>query len=229
MIGEHVGAYPVRRMCRWLGVTASGYYAWRRRPESARDRGNRRLLVEVRALYRESRQSFGSPQMRDALREAGWRVGRRRIARLMRVNGLVGQRPKRFRVTTQSDEKMPSIPDRVQRQFTVSAPNRTWVSDITHVWTWQGWLYVACVLDLYSRRIVGWAAHSRMTAELVEAAFRMAVVRRGPGAGLIVHSDHGRQGEFKWSSQRWLDGTPLPGFSNPGLYEVDCSRFVTRP
>lgn len=193
MIREHEGAYPVRRMCRWVEVTASGYYAWRRRPESARDRENRRLLVGVRALHEESRQSFGSPQVRRALRAAGWRVGRHRIARLMRANGLVGQRPKRFRVTTQAGGSVPAAPDRLQREFTAPEPNRVWVSDITYVRTWQGWLYLACVLDLYSRRIVGWAAHSRITAELVVAAFRMAAVRRRPRRGLILHSDQGKQ------------------------------------
>ena len=193
MIHRHVGQYAVRKMCRWLSVSASGYYAWRARHESARAREDRRLVVEIRALHESTRRSYGSPRIVAELRGRGWRVGRHRVARLMRREGLRAKPRRRFRVTTRSDHNHPVAIDRVRRRFTAPAPNRLWVSDITYVWTREGWLYLAIILGLFSRRVVGWSMGSRLTSALAVDALRMAVGRRRPSTGLVVHSDRGVQ------------------------------------
>jgi len=136
---------------------------------------------------------------------------------------------RRFKVTTQSGHNLPVHDNLLARDFSVEQPNRVWLGDITFIRTEEGWLYLAVLMDLCSRKIVGWNTANRIDRWLTLTALEQAFRERCPKPGLIHHSDRGSQGEFKWSSQRWLVGTPLPGFSNPGLYEVDCSRFVTRP
>jgi putative transposase len=179
-------------MCRWLGVSVSGYYAWRNRSLSPRQRQNQCLALEMRTIQAEVRQSYGSPRMHRELLGRGFTCGRHRVARLMRSEGLWARRRKRFKVTTQGGGQS-SVPDRVKRRFTTEAPNRLWVSDITAVLTREGWLYLAVVLDLYSRRVVGWSMQDRLHAKLVLEAVNHAAGRRDLRPGWILHSDRGVQ------------------------------------
>jgi len=185
--------FPIALMCRLLQVARGGYYAWRTRPESRRSRSNRKLLVDIQAAHQASRRTYGSPRVHRELRDQGQRVGRHRIARLMRENGLCGRRRRRFRTTTQSNHAHPVAENVLARQFTTEAPNAVWVSDITYIWTLEGWLYLGVILDLYSRRVVGWAMGARIDQELTLRALRMALSDRRPKPGLVHHSDRGSQ------------------------------------
>mgnify|MGYP000990314418 CR=1 FL=1 len=185
--------YPIRLMCRVLRVSPSGYYAWRVRKPSRRAIENASLLVSIRAVHAKSKRRYGSPRVCQELGAAGRRVSRKRVARLMRQNGLRAVGKRRFRVTTQSEHKRRIAPNLLAREFRVTRPNRAWVGDITYVPTMEGWLYLAVLIDLYSRRVVGWAISDRITDDLVVDALQMAITRRQPRPGLIVHSDRGSQ------------------------------------
>jgi putative transposase len=185
--------YPIRVMARVLGVTASGYYAWRGRPLiTPQIRRNDALRRRIRLIHAESRGTYGSPRVLRALRDAGERVGRNRIIRVMRGERLAGKPRRRFRVTTQSDPAAGPAPNRLARQFAVAGPNRVWAGDLTAVPTAQGWLYLAVLLDLWSRRVVGWAVRTTLETEVVIAAWHMAVGRR-QAAPQLHHSDRGCQ------------------------------------
>lgn len=186
-------SYPVALMCRVLQVSRSGFYAWVKRPESNRSRADRKLLVAIRASHEASRKRYGSPRVLRDLRDDGHRAGRHRVARLMRENDIRGRRRRRFRVTTQSDHGHPIAENLLERCFTAPAPNTVWVTDITYIWTLEGWLYLCIILDLYSRRVVGWAMDSRIDQALTLRALRMALDGRPTTAGLIHHSDRGSQ------------------------------------
>ncbi len=192
-IQEHDRRYPIRLMCRALAVSAAGYYAWRRRPESRRAVANRTLLTTIRVLHQDSRQTYGSPSIWRALRARGHQVGEHRVARLMHHDGLRAKTVKKWRATTHSSHRLPVVPNTLQRQFTVSQPNRVWAGDITYVWTLEGWLYLAVLLDLYSRAVIGWAMGPRLTGDLTIQALRMALTTRQPTAELLHHSDRGSQ------------------------------------
>jgi len=192
-ICDHADRFPVRLMCRALAVSSAGYYAWRTRPESERARGNRALLTKIRALHAESRHTYGSPRLTRDLRESGESVSENRVARLMRVHGIRAKTVKKWRATTDSAHKLPVAANTLDRQFTVNQPNRVWAGDITYVWTEAGWLYLAVVLDLYSRAVIGWAMGPRLTADLATDALTMALWRRKPTTGLLHHSDRGVQ------------------------------------
>lgn len=192
-IQEHDRRYPIRLMCRALAVSPAGYYAWRGRPESRRAAANRTVLSTIRVLHQESRQTYGSPSIWRALVRRGHRVGEHRVARLMRHDGLWARTVKKWRATTHSSHRLPMAANTLQRQFTVSQPNRVWAGDITYVWTMEGWLYLAVLLDLYSRAVVGWAMGPRVTGDLTERALHMALTTRQPQAGLLHHSDRGSQ------------------------------------
>jgi transposase InsO family protein len=204
VIQEHDRRYPIRLMCRALAVSAAGYYAWRSRPESARSAHTRTLLSAIRVLHQESRETYGSPSIWDALVKQGHRIGEHRVARLMRQNGLRAKTVKKWRATTQSQHRFPVAANTLDRTFTVAVPNRVWAGDITYVWTTEGWLYLAVVLDLYSRRVIGWAMGHRLTVDLAERALTMALANRAPTAGLLHHSDRGSQ-YAATSYQRLLD------------------------
>ena len=191
MIAQHRAEYPLRLMCRVLEVSPAGFYAWQRRAPSARQRQDTQLRVQIAASHRRSRRRYGSPRILRDLREAGRRVSRRRVARLMREAGLVGVPARRFRVTTRSDHAQPVAPNRLARQFAVAQPNRVWATDVTYLWTEEGWLYLAVLLDLASRRVVGWALAPRLDRHLVAAALAQALGRRTPESGLLHHSDRG--------------------------------------
>jgi putative transposase len=192
-IQEHDRRYPIRLMCRALAVSPAGYYAWRDRPESRRSVHNRALLLAIRVIHQESRETYGSPSIWDALIKQGHDVGEHRIARLMRVAGIRAKTVKKWRATTDSDHTWPVATNTLNRQFQVKRPNRVWAGDITYIWTTEGWLYLAVVLDLYSRTVIGWAMGSRLTVELTERALTMALANRTPTAGLLHHSDRGSQ------------------------------------
>ena len=186
-------SYPIALMCRILQVSRGGYYAWRTRPESARSRSDRKLLVDIRAAHKASRRTYGSSRMQRELLAQGQSVGRHRVARLMRLDGLRGRRRRRFRTTTQSNHAHPVAANQLERQFAVEAPNQAWVTDITYIWTLQGWLYLCVILDLYSRRVVGWAMSERINQALTLGALKMALAGRAPKPGLVHHSDRGSQ------------------------------------
>jgi transposase InsO family protein len=192
-IQEYDRRYPIRLMCRMLAVSPAGYYAWRGRPESQRVAANRTLLAAIRVVHQESRQTYGSPRIWRALHKRGYQVGEHRVARLMRHDGLRTKTVKKWRATTHSSHRLPVAANTLDRQFTVSQPNRVWAGDITYVWTLEGWLYLAVLLDLYSRTVVGWAMGPRLTGDLTEQALRMALTSRQPHAGLLHHSDRGSQ------------------------------------
>lgn len=192
-IQRHVGQYPVTVMCRVLDVSRSGYYAWRDRPESRRGREDRRLKMRIRTIHHETRQSYGSPRIHQALRKQGIRCGRKRVARLMREDGLRARSRRKFKATTDSKHAYPVARNRLDRQFEVSAVDTVWLADITYVPTDEGWLYLAVVMDLASRRIVGWSMSDRINSDLTLGALEMAVQLRRPGAGVVHHSDRGSQ------------------------------------
>ena len=186
--------HPVRRLCRVLGVAPSGYWAWRKRGPSVRAQADARLSERIGALHHASRQTYGAPRMHAALAAEGMRCGRKRVARLMRGAGLVGCHRRRPFHTTQRAPQAEIAPDLVQRQFAATAPNQLWIADITYIPTrLEDFLYLAVVLDVFSRRVVGWAMAEHLRAELVVSALEMAVWNRQPGEGVIHHSDHGCQ------------------------------------
>jgi putative transposase len=192
-IEEHRGEFPVIPMCGVLDVSPSGYYAWRGRPPSAREMANRELMDKIEAVFEESDETYGSPRVYRALKAQGVAVSKNRVARLMRLRSLRPKQVRRFRGTTRRNETDRAAPNRLKRDFSADAPDQKWLADITYIPTLEGWLYLAAILDLFSRRIVGWAMSDRMTTELTLRALQMAIRQRRPGPGLIHHSDQGSQ------------------------------------
>jgi len=192
-VRDHMGQFPVQRMCLVLGVSASAYYAWRGRPESRRVREDRRLLVEIKAIHLAKREVYGSPRIHAELKARGLRLGEKRVSRLMRAGGIQAKQKRKFKATTDSRHSHPVAPNLLERDFEASTPNQKWVADITYIPTREGWLYLAAILDLYSRYVVGWSMAGRMNRRLVLDALDMAVGRRRPGPGLLHHSDRGSQ------------------------------------
>ena len=184
---------PVRLLCRCLEVSRAGFYAWQRRPISVRAREDAGLCVEIAASHTESRRTYGSPRILRDLRERGRRVSRKRVARLMRQQGLAGRRRRRFQRTTDSNHPFPVAANVLMRDFRVEAPNLAWVTDITYIWTAEGWLYLATILDLFSRRVVGFAMREHVTRELALDALSQALGSRPETRDLVHHSDRGSQ------------------------------------
>ena len=187
-IQHHQRHYPISLMCRVLGVSRTGYYAWQVRPPSRRWQRDNQLRVAIRAIYAENRRRYGSPRIHRELRNRAERCSRKRVARLMREEHLRARRARRFRLAV---ERLGPAPHLLQRRFATAAPNQVWVSDVTACRTGQGWLFLAVVLDLYSRRVVGWAAGATPGQELTVPALRQALRLRQPAAGLLHHSDRG--------------------------------------
>ena len=185
--------FPVDMMCRLLSVSRSGYYSWTNRPFSGRDQANQELLAEIKHVFEDEKKRPGSPRIARRLQEEGKSASRRRVAKLMRANGLRAKAAKKYKATTNSNHSMPVAPNLLEQNFTAGVPDQKWVSDITYIWTEEGWLYLAVVLELYSRRVIGWAIAERMTAALVCDALIMALWRRHMPKGVIVHSDRGSQ------------------------------------
>ena len=190
-------------MCRVLEVSPSGYYAWRKRAASLHEQEDQRLLRMIRTAHEASRGTYGAPRIHAELRASEVQVSRKRVARLMREARIQGVSRRRFVTTTQRAQDARPAPDLVDRDFQVDAPNRLWVADITYIATWAGFLYLAVVLDAFSRKVVGWSMATHLRTELVLAALEMALGQRRPGE-VIHHSDQGTQGGFKGSSQRCL-------------------------
>ncbi len=193
-VDEHRGIWPVRMMCRVLGMSPSGYYAWRVRPESRRAREDRDLTAEIRDVHADSGGVYGAPRVHAALRVLGCRIGRHRVARLMRAAGLRGLAalPRRVR-TTDSRHGYPIAPNRLGRNFAAAAPNQVWLADLTYIPTGEGWLYLAALIDMHTRKVVGWAMRETLHAGIAVEALRMAIERQRPPPGLIQHSDRGVQ------------------------------------
>jgi transposase InsO family protein len=186
--------FPVSRLCQVLEVSVSGYYAWRKRPLSQREMANQELVRRIETIYTASEQSYGSPRVYAELRAQGCRCNRKRVERLMRGHGIRAKRTKRPHPPRRRPcQKAPLAPNRLAQDFTASQPNQKWLTDITYIPTAQGWLYLAAVMDLFSRRIVGWAMAAHCTEALVKQALQMALHQRRPPAGLLHHSDQGVQ------------------------------------
>jgi putative transposase len=190
-VTAHQAFHGVAPVCRTLGVSPSGYYAWRKRPLSPRARADVELTAQIEAVHRESRGTYGAPRIHAELAAQGIHLGRKRVARLMRAGGLQGVSRRKFRTTVRDETARPA-PDLVERHFTAAGPDRLWVADITYVPTWAGFLYLAVVLDAWSRRVIGWAMDSHLRTELVLAALDMALAQRRP-TEVIHHSDQGCQ------------------------------------
>ena len=185
--------FPIRALCTTLSVSRAGFYAWQGRVPSVHAQTDERLALEIAAIHGESRQRYGSPRVHAELVDRGHQTSRKRVARLMRHRGLAGRRRRRFRTTTDSRHALPVAPNVLARQFAQEAPDVAWVTDITYIPTGEGWLYLAVILDLYSRFVVGWAMSERITRDLTLNALDMALVRRCPPPGLLHHSDRGSQ------------------------------------
>jgi putative transposase len=192
-IDAEKACFPVRLLCRTLNVTRSGFYAWRGRGPSPRALASERLRMRIREIHQRSRRTYGSPRIHAELQAEGFTAGRNQVAREMQRLGLFGRRPKRFRKTTDSNHTKPVAENLLARNFRVDKPNQAWVTDITYIWTLEGWLFLAIVIDLYARRVVGWAMESHMRTQLVLEALEMALGRRVPSSGLMHHSDRGSQ------------------------------------
>lgn len=183
--------FPITVMCALLGVSCSGFHAWRDRPPSRRGRSDEQLAVQIAAVHSRSRRTYGSPRVQATLRAKGVRVGKKRVERLMRRGGLRAERKRSFRKTTDSRHSSPIAPNLLERNFTAEAPNRVWVTDVTAIKTQEGWVYLAAMIDLFARRVVGWAMSATNDTELALAALEKAVLRRKPRPGLVHHSDRG--------------------------------------
>lgn len=193
-VDENRHVFPVRVMCEVLEVSPAGYYAWRGRPESSQAAANRDLLDQIRRVHDASRGRYGSPRVHAVLRAEGVRAGRHRVASLMRRHGIAARRRRSSRPhTTDSRHALPVAPNLLQRRFVAKAPNQVWLADLTYIPTGGGWLYLAAVMDLHTRKIIGWSMRDNMRAELATSALTMAIQRQRPAPGLIAHTDRGVQ------------------------------------
>ena len=193
LIDAEKAEFPVRTMCRVLDVSESGFFSWKGRPASQRQRDDMIYLAHIRIAFELSNRTYGSPRMHRDLVDEGLSIGRRRTARLMRENGLAARQKRRFKRTTDSTHAWPVAPNLLDQDFAAEAPDQKWSADISYIWTAEGWLYLAVLIDLFSRRVVGWAVSDRLKKDLVLRALRMALVTRHPPSGLIHHSDRGSQ------------------------------------
>jgi len=228
LIDRAKAEFPIHRLCGVLGVSQSAYFVWRSQPPFRRQRDDMVLLAHVRSAFALSNGTYGSPRMTRELCDSGLTVGRRRIARLMRDNGLRARHKRRFKRTTDSHHAWPVAPNLLDQDFTATGPDKKWGADISYVWTREGWLYLAVVIDLFARRVVGWATGERLHRDLALSALRKALAMRRPAAGLIHHSDRGSLGGFKRSSQHGLcrligetGQAPLRASSN----QADASNY----
>ncbi|RKG59026.1 IS3 family transposase [Corallococcus sp. AB011P] len=236
--------FPVAALYRQMGVSRSGYYSWAKRLEPERKKRDRAISIEVLAIHQESRGTYGAPRVHAELKACGQRVARQRVARLMRQANVCARSRRRFVRTTDSAHRHPAAPNTLERHFRPEQPNHIWAGDITYVWTEEGWLYLAVLLDLFSRKVVGWAMGKRIDRELVLSALDMALL--GRPAPALHHSDCGSQGAFKRSSQRilvevrciecsmsrkvncWDNAVAESFFSTLKLELVYATRFKTR-
>ncbi len=217
-IQRHAGRFRIAWQCAALGVSRSGYYEWRGRPESRRASADMLLLREIRAVHAHSREAYGAYKTWKALNRAGIVCGKHRVARLRRKAGIEALRRRRFRVTIEHRQTVAPAPNLLARQFRVGVPDRVWVGDITFIATRAGWLYLAVLLDLHSRKVVGWAMGARMTQDLAASALEMAVEHRRPGAGLLHHTDQGSQ----YAARQYRERLAQLGFVASMSRKGDC-------
>ena len=199
-VAENASQFAITRLCTAMKVSRRGYYSWLNRPDSQRTIANRELLVEIKRLFYQNREVYGAPRIYHALLKQGIECGLNRVARLMRENKLVPKTVKKFRVTTDSRNSRNPAKNILDRKFEANKPNEKWVADVTYIPTREGWLYLATVLDLYSRKIIGWSMSDLLLSELTQKALQSAVDVRQPAPGLIVHSDRGKEyyaGEYQ--------------------------------
>jgi len=193
MIKKNTKNFSVRMMCNMLSVSSSGYYDWRDRPLSLRALKNNALSEKIKAVFDDEHSRAGAKRITKRLKLEGTQVSRHRVARIMRLNGWRAKAAKKFKATTNSNHKLPVAPNLLQQNFSACKPDEKYVSDITYIWTEEGWLYLAVVMDLYSRMVVGWSMSERMTSKLVIDALQMAIWRRKMPRNVIIHSDRGSQ------------------------------------
>jgi putative transposase len=217
-IDQYSSAYGVERMCRVLGVSRSGYYGWRKKPESKRYKENEKLLMYIKESYRNSNRTYGSPRILQDLRAEGFMCGKNRIARLMRDNSIVAKTKRKYKATTNSKHNLPVAPNLLNQEFSASGPNKVWVSDITYIPTLEGWLYLAVIIDVFSRQVVGWAMSKRQTTALVTKALYQAIGRRRPPLDCIYHSDRGVQ----YASKDFRDVLKQYGFIQSMSRKGNC-------
>lgn len=218
-IEEHQAKWPVAVQCEVLDVSRSGFYAWRRRPISGQSQRRESLRSEIEAIHRERRKDvYGSPRIHQELTARGRRCNVKTVARIMKERGIRAKTARKFKVTTDSKHNRPVAPNVLDRTFEQTAPNRAWVSDITYVPTREGWLYLAAVEDLYTRKIVGWSMSDRLTSRLVVDALEMAIERQLPSAGLLSHSDRGSQ----YASEHYQDLLKRQGITCSMSRRGDC-------
>jgi putative transposase len=243
-IEDHQDEFPVKLMCKRLKVSPSGYYAWRGRPPSAREMANQDLTSKIEDVFEESEGTYGSPRVYRALKAQGVACSKNRVARLMRLRGLRAKRVRRYRATTKRNKAHRAAPNRLNRDFTAERPDEKWLADITYISTLEGWLYLAAIMDLFSRKIVGWAMSDRMKSELTLRALDMAIRQRRPAPGLIHHSDQGSQytdDNYQAALEAhgilpsmngvgsWYDNAPMESFFATLKSErVHFSRYRTR-
>lgn len=192
-VHEHRSSFRVEKMCRVCDISRSGYYAWRQREKSRRQKENERLVEKIKNVYAFNRKVYGSPRITEELKAQGLCCGKNRVARLMRLNGIKAKTVKRYKVTTKSAHTLPIAPNLVNRRFAADECNKLWVSDISYIATREGWLYLAVIIDVFSRTVVGWSMSERLHDTLTVTAFHQALFRRKPGSDLIFHSDRGSQ------------------------------------
>jgi putative transposase len=218
-IQTHRDEFAIGRMCAVLGISRSSYYAWRSRPPRPRDAANAHLLEQIRAIFRTSRQTYGSPRIYAELRARGYSCNHKRVARLMRQHGIQVQPPSSYKRTTRANPNVTPAPNRLQRDFAIGPLNQRWVSDFTYIPTQQGWLYLAVVIDVGSRRVIGWAMQERMNQDLTYNALQMALQQRHiEGASLLHHSDQGSQ----YTATRYLETLQLHHITLSMSRTADC-------
>jgi putative transposase len=191
-IHDHRSTFRVKKMCRIFNISRSGYYGWKRRQLSVREKENEKLMHHIREAYTLGRKAYGSPRITKELKTQGIACGKNRIARLMRINGIRAKMKRRYKVTTHSRHTRPIVPNLLTGR-TIDTPDTAWVSDITYIRTYEGWLYLAVVLDIFSRSVVGWSMSERLTDDLTVNALMQALLKRNPASDLIFHSDRGSQ------------------------------------
>ena len=192
-IKDNRSTFRLEKMCQVLSVSKSGYYCWLKRNKSKTQLANERLLKTIRKIFHDNHQRYGYRRVWFELYLRGIPCSKNRIARLMKAESLKAKRIKKFKTTTKSKHNLPVAPNLLNKDFVAKAPDRIWVSDITYIWTWEGWMYLAVIIDLYARKVVGWSMDTRINKELVLSALNQAIDRRRPAAGLIFHSDRGSQ------------------------------------
>ena len=210
--------FRIEKMCYCLEVSKSGYYTWLNRVPSKRSLSNERLLHAIRVVHRKSRKNYGSRRVTHELKSQGVTCDQNRVARLMKEHGIKAKRSRKFKATTNSKHRFPVAPNLLKQEFRTERPDAVWVVDITYIWTAEGWLYLAGVLDLFSRQIVGWSSDKRMTRQLTIDALKKAIIRRRPKAGLIHHSDRGSQYAALEYQQLLKTHKMMPSMSRKG----DC-------